>query len=88
MWTRWNSDWERLDMVDEEFVDAGDNVVVVMHYRGRGRLSGVTVEQEEFEVHTFRDGQCVRKVNFETRSEALEAAGLSNRLVDSTDCQG
>jgi hypothetical protein len=29
-----------------------------------------------FEVHTFRDGQCVRKVEFGERSEALEAAGL------------
>ena len=77
MWTRWTSDWEQLDMVDEEFIDAGDHVVVVMHYRARGRLSGVAVEKEEFEVHTFRDGQCVRKVNFGTRAEALEAVGLS-----------
>jgi hypothetical protein len=48
-----------------------------MHYRGRGRLSGVTVDQWVFEVHTFRDGQCVSKVDFETRAEALEAVGLS-----------
>jgi ketosteroid isomerase-like protein len=77
MWKRWNSEWEELDMVDEEFIDAGDNVVVVMHYRARGRLSGVAVEEREFEVHTFRDGQCVRKVTFGTRAEALEAVGLS-----------
>jgi ketosteroid isomerase-like protein len=77
MWKRWNSEWEELDMVDEEFIDAGDNVVVVMHYRARGRLSGVAVEEREFEVHTFRDGQCVRKVNFGTRAEALAAVGLS-----------
>lgn len=41
-----------------------------------GRLSGVAVDGRVFEVHTFRDGQCVRKVDFRTRSEALEAAGL------------
>ena len=47
-----------------------------MYYRGHGRLSGVAVDGRVFEVHTFRDGQCVRKVDFRTRSEALEAAGL------------
>jgi hypothetical protein len=55
MWKRWNSEWEELDMVDEEFIDARDNVVVVMHYWGRGRLSGVAVEEREFEVHAFRE---------------------------------
>jgi len=77
MWTRWNDEWERLDMVGEEIIDAGDKVFVAMHYQGRGRLSGVAIDQWVFEVHTFRDGQCVRKVDFATRAEALEAAGLS-----------
>ena len=76
MWMRWNEDWERLDMIDE-IVDAGDKVFVAMHYRGRGRLGGVAIDQWVFEVHTFRDGQCVSKVDFETRAEALEAVGLS-----------
>jgi ketosteroid isomerase-like protein len=76
MWTRWNSDWETLEMVAEELIDAGNKVFVAMHYRGHGRLSGVAVDGRVFEVHTFRDGQCVRKVDFRTRSEALEAAGL------------
>ena len=77
MWSRWNDEWERLDMVGEEIVGAGDKVFVAMHYRGRGRLSGVVVDQWVFEVHTFRHGQCVSKVDFETRAEALEAVGLS-----------
>ena len=77
MWMRWNEDWERLDMIDEEIVDAGDKVFVAMHYLGRGRLGGVAIDQWVFEVHTFRDGQCVSKVDFETRAEALEAVGLS-----------
>jgi ketosteroid isomerase-like protein len=77
MWSRWNDEWERLDMVDEEIIDAGDKVFVSMHYQGRGRLSGVAINQWVFEVHTFRDGQCVSKVDFETRAEALEAVGLS-----------
>ncbi len=76
MWARWNDEWERLDMIGEEIIDAGDKVFVAMHYHGRGRLSGVSVDQRVFELHTFRDGQCVTKVDFPTRAEALEAAGL------------
>jgi ketosteroid isomerase-like protein len=77
MWSRWNDEWERLDMAGEEIVGAGDKVFVAMHYQGRGRLSGVAVDQWVFEVHTFRDGRCVSKVDFETRSDALAAVGLS-----------
>lgn len=77
MWARWDSDWEELEMVAEEFTDAGDHVVVGMRYRGRGRASGADVDDRLFEVHTFRQGKCVRKVDYSDRAEALEAAGLS-----------
>ena len=75
MWARWDSDWEELEMIAEEFIDAGDAVVVAMRYRGRGRASGADVDDRLFEVHTFRQGRCVRKVDYAERSEALEAAG-------------
>ena len=52
-------------------------VLIAVRYRGRGRASGVEVNDRVFEVHTFRDSRCVRKVDFQTRAEALEAAGLS-----------
>jgi ketosteroid isomerase-like protein len=77
LWKRWDSEWEDLETVAEEILDAGDNVVVAMRYRGRGRGSGVEVNDRLFEVHTFRDGECVRKVDFAERSQALKAAGLS-----------
>ena len=76
MWKRWDSEWEELETFAEEFIDAGDHVVMAVNYRGRGRGSGVEVTDRQFEVHTFRDGQCIRKVDFRERSEALEAAGL------------
>jgi ketosteroid isomerase-like protein len=75
LWERWDDEWEDLETVAEEFVDAGDKVVVALRYRGRGRGSGVEVSDRSFEVHTFRDGECVHKVDFATRAEALEAAG-------------
>ena len=76
MWERWDSEWEELETVADEFLDAGNNVVVAIRYRGRGRGSGVEVNDRLFEVHTYRDGECVRKVDFMERSEALRAAGL------------
>ena len=72
-----DSEWEDIETIADEFLDAGDDVVVALRYRGRGRGSGVEVSDRTFEVHTFRDGVCVRKVDFTERSEALQAAGLS-----------
>jgi ketosteroid isomerase-like protein len=76
VWRRWDAEWEELETVAEEYIDAGDQLVVIMRYRGRGRISGVEVNDLQFEVHTLRDGKCIRKVEFPTRAEALEAAGL------------
>ena len=76
MWERWDGAWEELDTVPEEFIDAGDDVVVTVRYSGRGRGSGIEFEDRLFDVYTVRDGRCVRKLEFRQRSEALEAAGL------------
>jgi ketosteroid isomerase-like protein len=76
VWKRWDSEWSELETVAEELIDAGDHVVMEVRYRGRGRVSGIEVNDRQFEVYTFRDGECVRKVDFRERSDALEAAGL------------
>jgi ketosteroid isomerase-like protein len=77
MWKRWEAEWERIELIPEEYIDAGDQVVVAVRYSGRGRASGIELEDRSFEVHTVRDGKVARKRDFKTRSEALEAAGLS-----------
>jgi uncharacterized protein len=76
MWERWDSTWDELETVPEEFVDAGSQVLVTVHYSARGRGSGIKYEERLFDLYTFRDGQCVRKQEFRERSEALDAAGL------------
>jgi ketosteroid isomerase-like protein len=76
-WQRWEDAWVRLETVGEEFIDAGDHVIVPVRYSGRGRASGIEFEERLFEVHTLRDGKCVHKRDFSERTEALEAAGLS-----------
>jgi ketosteroid isomerase-like protein len=76
-WKRWEADWERIELTPEEYIDAGDQVVMAVRYSGRGRGSGIEFEDRLFEVHTLRDGKVVRKRDFKTRAEALKAAGLS-----------
>ena len=76
MWQRWEADWERIELIPEEYIDAGDQVVLVVRYSGRARASGIELEDRLFEVHTVRDGKIARKRDFKTRSQALEAAGL------------
>jgi ketosteroid isomerase-like protein len=62
----------------EELTDlGGDRVLVVARYEGRGRKSGIEVDQRIASVYEIRDGMGVTVRDYETRAEALEAAGLS-----------
>ena len=76
MWERWDSTWEELSTVPEELIDAGDHVLATVHYRARGRGSGIGYEERLYDVYTFSAGSCVGKREFRERAEALEAAGL------------
>jgi ketosteroid isomerase-like protein len=71
--------WEEFEVLvaePSEIVDAGDSVIARVRFRGRGRRSGVEVDLVEFQVWNFRDGKAIRGQAFESRAEALEAAGL------------
>jgi ketosteroid isomerase-like protein len=77
-WTAgWLAAWDSYTAEAEEVIDAGDQVVVVHYERGRGKGSGVEVEHRVANVFDLRDGRVVRKLPFANRSDALEAAGLS-----------
>ena len=73
---RWKGAWAEYEVTHEEFVDAGDRVLVTLHLRGRGRGSGVEIDGRLFDVYTIRNGEIVRMDEFTERSAALEAAGL------------
>jgi ketosteroid isomerase-like protein len=53
-----------------------DTVVVVAHMRGRGRASGVEIAALGAGVCTVRAGQVTGATMYQTRDQALEAAGL------------
>jgi ketosteroid isomerase-like protein len=67
--------WEDYEDRLEEVIDVGgENVVTVVTTSGRGRASGVEVEQRQAAVWTIRDRKVARVIWFSTRDEALEAA--------------
>lgn len=68
--------WNGLTVTAEEFVDAGDSVIVAVRQHGIGRESGTPVELRYFHVWTFRGAAVIRWEAIRTRAEALEAAGL------------
>jgi ketosteroid isomerase-like protein len=61
----------------EDLIDAGDAVIAQIHQWGRGKASGVMVENSFWQVWTLREGKAVRATHHRKKAEALEAAGLS-----------
>jgi ketosteroid isomerase-like protein len=59
-----------------EIRDAGDQVVGLGHFRGRGKGSGVETETPFAYVAEFRAGKAIRVRAYLDPNEALEAAGL------------
>jgi ketosteroid isomerase-like protein len=73
----WQEGFDSEHVEAEDIRDAGDQVVVLVRHRGRGRLSRIEVDQTFAMVWTLRDGRAVRMVLYPTRAEALEAVGLA-----------
>lgn len=81
-WAQTSDFFEDFAIELEQFFDAGDEVVVFLRYRGRGRGSGVEVDARMAHVLTVRDGKAIRVRQFLDRAAALEAAGLSQAAIE------
>ena len=77
---RWNEDWGAAwsdwSLEPQEYIDAGDQVVVMVEMKATGRGSGVEIDREDALVYTLREGKHVRLDYFNNPQQALEAAGL------------
>jgi ketosteroid isomerase-like protein len=60
----------------EEVIDAGPLVFLCLRQWGRGKGSGVPVDNRIFTVWTFQDRKVIRYKGFTDRAQALEHAGL------------
>jgi len=78
-WRNWLSAWSDLDFEIQDVVDAGDDVVLLIHnQRQWGRHSGIATDIAPYGlVFTIRGGMVVRWRAYADQESALEAAGLS-----------
>jgi ketosteroid isomerase-like protein len=61
-----------------EFIDAGGNAAAaVIAVSGRGAGSGAPLDAHISFVYELRDGRILQDQTFTSRSQAFEAAGLS-----------
>jgi ketosteroid isomerase-like protein len=61
----------------EEFIEVGEELVVVVYTAARGKGSGVMVENRVTHIWTIRDGKATRFRVYGNKEQALEAAGLN-----------
>ena len=75
-WREWLAAWETTDF-QYELVDAGDQVVLLVDQRMRGRSTGIEVATGKYaQLATFKEGRMVHWKLYASQSNALEAAGL------------
>jgi ketosteroid isomerase-like protein len=70
----------RLD--PQQFFEHADKVVVILSMTGRGRTSGVPVEERIAHLWTLRDGLAIELRAFTDPADALEVAGLPRTLAE------
>ena len=73
----WTGAWDEWEMEVEDYIDAGERVVVIVNQRGRSKGSGIPVDMRFAQVWTLRDGVGIRMQMYASVDEALEAVGLS-----------
>jgi uncharacterized protein len=73
---QWAGAFNDFGFEPEEFVDAGDHVLVRLRQWGRGKATGAAVENRTWQVFTFREGRIVHCRGYPDKAEALRAAGL------------
>jgi ketosteroid isomerase-like protein len=73
---RYRRAWIDYAWATKELLDAGDDVVMVVHETARARGTEMLIERDLVMVWTMRKGRAIRMRGYGTRQEALEAVGL------------
>ena len=77
LWERWLESWDDYSLEPERVIDFGDRLVVVLNQRGRGRRSGLEIEQPvAFLTSLDPTGLTTRLEIFWDSAKAFEPAGL------------
>ena len=67
--------WDGFQASPEEFLDAGDRVVVLGRFQGTGKATGQTLEAPYAHVWTLREGKAVHFRNYMDTASFLRALG-------------
>ncbi len=68
--------WDEHRIEPQEFIDAGDRVVVFLREYQRGKMSGIELTVDTAIIFGLRNGRIVRIQGYMNRAEALKAVGL------------
>jgi len=75
--SEWNQAFDGFRAEISEYVDAGDQVVCVTRWVGKGKRSAAVVDVSQVDVYAFRDGKVVQvTLAYPDKPAALEAVGL------------
>jgi ketosteroid isomerase-like protein len=75
--TMWQEIFDDFEIVVEDTIDAGEQVLAMALIRGRGKDSGAVVETPSFgHVWTLSEGKVTKIEMFPSRAVALEELGL------------
>jgi ketosteroid isomerase-like protein len=72
----WTAAWSDFTMEPEEFIDAGNRAIIVLRMKATGRGSGVPVDRQDAIVWELRGEKFGRIDYYNSREQALRAAGL------------
>jgi ketosteroid isomerase-like protein len=72
----WTGAWEDWRLEVRELIDAGDDVVAIVHQSGRSRATGLVVDMDFAQLWSLEDGKQTRMRMYADPEEALRAAGL------------
>jgi ketosteroid isomerase-like protein len=73
---KWTGAWTDYRVQVEDLTDLGEHVLAATRHHGRGKHSGVQVDQRIFQVLTLRNGKIVQLRMYYGRADALKAVGL------------
>jgi len=74
----WAAAWSDYSAEPQEFIEADDDrVIAVLGIKATGRASGVEIERQDAMLYVVRDLKIVRIDYYNSKQQALEAAGLA-----------
>jgi ketosteroid isomerase-like protein len=74
----WMENWEEYRSEPVELTEVDDAILVRAHQTGKGRLSGIEIDQDLFVLLRLRDGKFVEYGIYNSREDALASVGAAD----------